>query len=401
MSQPLASHRLDPWLQPAAVAALHGALGSLGVPGVVGGPRGRVALLGAAAALWAGLIDDEVLIVDLAAGEPAMARCDLVVAGSPDVLPLDADEDDAFVAKLVSLGNIVLLATVSPASATTGFGRWPAYWAGRFAGHGWHLVDGVRAAIWEDTHVAPDVKEAALLFVAPGVGLGESAEINPNPSAASALVHPHRLVELQRSFQACLDRYQGEAQAREGAALEATVGELRAQRFKALAFEARLAVAERRMATLADALLARPEPTSWRSALRRLAQPRPAANASSHDRAVVALFDPAYYVEQNPGVAAAPLVHYLERGESEGRRPNPFFDPAFYRDHQADVVASGMGMLAHYARFGGFEGRAASEEFDTAWYVSTYPDVGLSGLHPLLHFLALGRTLGYEPHPGP
>ncbi len=395
MNEAAASPRLDSWLQPAAVAALYGALGALGAPR----PFGRVGLLGEAGSLWAGVLEGEVVVLDLSVGAPDVGRCDLVVAGSPDVLPADANEEDAFVAKLVSLGDIVLLATVSPASAAAGFGRWPAYWAARFDQHGWHLVDGLRRAIWEDSHVAPDVKEGALLFIAPGVALTETVEHTGITSAAPALVHPHRLVELQRSFQARLDRYQDDAQARDGAALAATVGELRAQRFKALALEARLAMAERRMATLADALLARPAPTSWRSGLRRLRRHRPTGvNASSYDGAVVALFDAAYYVEQNPSAAAAPLVHYLDHGEGEGRRPNPFFDPAFYRDHQPDVAASAMGLLAHYARFGGFEGRAASQQFDTAWYASTHPDVGLSGLHPLLHFLALGQSLGYEPH---
>jgi glycosyltransferase involved in cell wall biosynthesis/SAM-dependent methyltransferase/uncharacterized protein YbaR (Trm112 family) len=46
------------------------------------------------------------------------------------------------------------------------------------------------------------------------------------------------------------------------------------------------------------------------------------------------LFDPAWYIAQNPDLAAAgvePLAHYLSTGYAEGRRPGPLFDPEAYR----------------------------------------------------------------------
>ena len=45
-------------------------------------------------------------------------------------------------------------------------------------------------------------------------------------------------------------------------------------------------------------------------------------------------FDRAWYLSRNPDVAHAgidPLAHYRRYGEPEGRRPSPWFDPAWYR----------------------------------------------------------------------
>jgi hypothetical protein len=45
------------------------------------------------------------------------------------------------------------------------------------------------------------------------------------------------------------------------------------------------------------------------------------------------LFDPAFYLERYPDVAAVrmhPFAHYLLNGAAEGRKPNPWFDPDYY-----------------------------------------------------------------------
>ena len=44
-------------------------------------------------------------------------------------------------------------------------------------------------------------------------------------------------------------------------------------------------------------------------------------------------FDPQWYLERNPDVAAAgvePFTHYTKTGWKEGRFPNPSFDPKWY-----------------------------------------------------------------------
>jgi glycosyltransferase involved in cell wall biosynthesis/SAM-dependent methyltransferase len=61
----------------------------------------------------------------------------------------------------------------------------------------------------------------------------------------------------------------------------------------------------------------------------------PAVDFSKDARLIVdsGLFDPAWYLAQNPDVAAAdvePLAHYLASGYAEGRRPGPVFDPTAY-----------------------------------------------------------------------
>ena len=45
------------------------------------------------------------------------------------------------------------------------------------------------------------------------------------------------------------------------------------------------------------------------------------------------LFDAAYYLRNNPDIensGVEPLTHYHLYGWAEGRRPNFYFDPAFY-----------------------------------------------------------------------
>ncbi|MDD2238187.1 MAG: glycosyltransferase, partial [Kiritimatiellae bacterium] len=80
------------------------------------------------------------------------------------------------------------------------------------------------------------------------------------------------------------------------------------------------------------------------------------------------LFDEAYYLEQNPDVAAMgvdPIRHYLLHGASEHRKPNPFFSTTAYAQLNPDVTASGVNPLVHYVLFGRDEGRTAPR-LDTA-----------------------------------
>ena len=72
------------------------------------------------------------------------------------------------------------------------------------------------------------------------------------------------------------------------------------------------------------------------------------------------LFDAAYYLENNPDVAAHgldPALHFAQRGWKEGRRPSPQFDPALYLEQNLDVARAGANPLLHYAERGRAEGR--------------------------------------------
>ncbi|MEZ5236763.1 MAG: FkbM family methyltransferase [Acidimicrobiales bacterium] len=385
---------LWPWIDPAAVDALWRAL-QRALP-----DARRLAVLGAAAPAWAargrdGDADaDADAVTIVAEGEPA----DVVVAASPDALPADPDDEAAFVAALVARAGAVVLATVSPAAAVDRPGRWPAYWADRFAPHGWVLIDAIRPGIWHDSHVATDVKEGALLFVGPSAADGVAA-----PPGPLAVLHPHRQTETLRAFEARLDRFRQQVDAGWREAASSGAAELETERLRNRAIEARLAVLDRRLRELESAPSQGPGASdAARAIVGRLAgrsAGRGPDAAPGVDPAVAALFDAHFYATHSPEAADAPLAHYLRHGEAEGRRPNACFDPAFYRNRNPDVVAAGLGALEHYARYGGAEGRAASAEFDTAWYVQQHPDVKLSGLHPMLHYLAIGQTAGYAASP--
>jgi hypothetical protein len=98
-------------------------------------------------------------------------------------------------------------------------------------------------------------------------------------------------------------------------------------------------------------------------------QPPPVDPTDAYDLALATTFDAAWYLSNNPDVAAAvadgtlPSAwwHYAVYGETEGRRPNPYFDPTYYRAQNPDVVAKlgiyFMCVHQHYQMFGYTEGR--------------------------------------------
>jgi len=108
-------------------------------------------------------------------------------------------------------------------------------------------------------------------------------------------------------------------------------------------------------------------------------------------------FDPAYYLAQNPDIAAAgvdPLQHYLAYGWHEGRDPNAYFNTNYYRNQNPDVAAVGANPLLHYEDYGWHEGRDPGSGFSVNGYLAANPDVRAAGIDPLQHFLANGRAEG-------
>ncbi len=76
------------------------------------------------------------------------------------------------------------------------------------------------------------------------------------------------------------------------------------------------------------------------------------------------VFDPDWYVEQYPDVAAAgvdPVQHFLHTGFSEGRNPNRYFDGSWYAAAYPDVAAHGENPFVHYLFYGAREGRRPRE----------------------------------------
>src|SRR5690606_8825934 len=110
-----------------------------------------------------------------------------------------------------------------------------------------------------------------------------------------------------------------------------------------------------------------------------------------------ALFDPDFYLDRYPDVRAAgvdPLQHFVEHGAREGRWPNPWFDPAWYRaNHQrGDDDAN---PLLHYAHAPGRATSRTSEWFDGGYYRKRHPDAAASDATPLEHFLRHGVDQGH------
>ncbi len=148
------------------------------------------------------------------------------------------------------------------------------------------------------------------------------------------------------------------------------------------------------------------------------------------------LFVAEYYLTAYPDIAEAgvdPLEHFFDHGYTEGRKPNPYFDPAWYLAAQPDVRAANIQPLFHYIRHGDKEGRTPSAIFDPAWYRRKYglttdvlalthylencrsctvspfadfdaeyygrnnPDVAAAGVDPFLHFYDFGYREGRNP----
>ena len=66
------------------------------------------------------------------------------------------------------------------------------------------------------------------------------------------------------------------------------------------------------------------------------------------------LFDPAWYLKENPEIAKTgvePLHHYVTSGWREGRSPHPLFDVRYYQDKQAkELVEKGIEPITHFRR---------------------------------------------------
>ncbi|MDD2878375.1 MAG: glycoside hydrolase family 99-like domain-containing protein [Acidiphilium sp.] len=149
------------------------------------------------------------------------------------------------------------------------------------------------------------------------------------------------------------------------------------------------------------------------------------------------LFDAGFYAAQRPDlpVDSDPAVHFCVLGWRAGRKPNPYFDPEFYRAKNPDIAAADLNPLVHYVEFGDREGRDPSPMFHALWYRAAYgvadgqlaladylnrcrtgqvspvpvfnaawylehnPDVAVTKSDPFEHFCAFGVSEGRDPSP--
>ncbi len=115
------------------------------------------------------------------------------------------------------------------------------------------------------------------------------------------------------------------------------------------------------------------------------------------------LFSSEYYLNTYLDVAQAeenPIIHYLQHGYLEGRKPNFLFDSEYYLKNNPDVFLAQINPLIHYEKYGFKEGRNPCAEFDTKYYLNSNPDVLYSGLNPLYHYLNYGIHEGRRINSG-
>ena len=111
------------------------------------------------------------------------------------------------------------------------------------------------------------------------------------------------------------------------------------------------------------------------------------------------LFDVNHYLIEAPDVASDgcdPLVHFCRFGAAEGRRPNLYFDPAWYADLYLRGQTETWNPLCHYIRVGEPAGFRPICYFEPTWYARTYALP--KGTSALAHYLRHRRSQAYAPN---
>jgi SAM-dependent methyltransferase len=113
---------------------------------------------------------------------------------------LPAAAADGFVETLTRLAPVVLFSAAAPYQGGNNHvnEQWPAYWAERFAQHGFLPVDCLRRRVWTDPAVEWWYAQNAMLYVTRPRLEADSAlarEYEAAGPAALPLVHPRRYVE--------------------------------------------------------------------------------------------------------------------------------------------------------------------------------------------------------------
>lgn len=126
-------------------------------------------------------------------------------------------------------------------------------------------------------------------------------------------------------------------------------------------------------------------------------------------------FDGDAYLEINPDVRSSgmnPLVHFVLYGLSENRGfghnnasqslespisapvDMPGFDRKYYIDNNPDVIIDNLDPLVHYLEHGWKEGRKPSHGFNGDLYLALNPDIASAEINPLVHFVRYGIAEG-------
>ncbi len=123
------------------------------------------------------------------------------------------------------------------------------------------------------------------------------------------------------------------------------------------------------------------------------------ANSTAPEKLIedLELFDIDYYLANYPDVRESPLdpaAHFIQYGGREGRRPNPYFDPEWYKNSYMSSEEP-LNPLLHYIKLGEAAGHRPIVYFDPSWYRNNY---GLDdGMSALRHFLRHRRSQQFSP----
>lgn len=115
-----------------------------------------------------------------------------------------------------------------------------------------------------------------------------------------------------------------------------------------------------------------------------------------------ALFDASFYLAEYAHLLDdegrhEPWLHYVRIGEVANCRPNPYFDPSFYRAQLPEDADEPANLLLDYEDKGWLAGLNPSAEFDAGLYRDIYGPAGVGEGEPLRHFLHEGRAMGLSP----
>jgi GT2 family glycosyltransferase/glycosyltransferase involved in cell wall biosynthesis len=110
------------------------------------------------------------------------------------------------------------------------------------------------------------------------------------------------------------------------------------------------------------------------------------------------LFDSAWYLSQQSASARCipALLHYLQDAGSAAS-PHPLFDARYYLTKNQDVAATGRNPLLHFLTRGATESRAPNPSFNIDFYLRRYPDVGAQ--NPLVNYVLVGQAEGRLTEP--
>lgn len=140
------------------------------------------------------IAQERFVVADLSRGVAMDRRFDLAI--SMEVAEhLPETSADGFVASLTRLAPVVVFSAAAPMQGGTGHvnEQWPAYWAAKFAAHGFAPIDCLRRRVWNEGEVAWWYAQNTIVYVSEegrarnpalrALGVEKAGEVLP-------LIHP-------------------------------------------------------------------------------------------------------------------------------------------------------------------------------------------------------------------